>query len=630
MMTKQKKRKKIRNQPPPLLLENEAYYYTQLRAALRNESIHGASEALKKVRKCNPQAELKEEQLRLHLMRSTARIKAKDFPSALQDLEKVQLLEPEDIRFFQGMARYFLDSDQLQQGLEWFQIRFYQDQLPKDAAIYCLKFLILLKQWPQLETLVQNQKSQFWAADLHWVRGILHLRAGEQAEAIESFAKTKKSGQWMHQAPAWNAWIKLRQHHPRTFSAINGLPESEIKKHLGSKACLIFPDSHWNYRFILPNTKENTYYKLLDELETKEWSRAADILPKLEKNKYILSLDPQIVGRIYRLAGWQAWSEYQNINKAVFFWRKALAKSPDDLPFRISLAILLGENPLHFELAIFHETEVLLRKKAKQQPATFSVAQLQYNLAELKALEAGVQYCNDKPRKAKQCCIAAEKVAPESPYVLASLVSLYHGEREPKKIMPYLERLFEQNKKDPSIYCDLKDIYQQLNEASKLSRLRSQYGEFFGDHVHSEHELNILFGYTLQAKDPGLLQFLLEKKIRPSAPNHFILELGNCFYELFSNLDGSDDHKKERNIKKFVLPGMIECLLKEHRENLPLQAKLMELVTCGLVKVKLTGIANLLSSFEKRLMLQTNNFEAHHSYVIIQILQNVSNKQLAS
>ncbi|PCI24316.1 MAG: hypothetical protein COB67_11660, partial [SAR324 cluster bacterium] len=44
----------------------------------------------------------------------------------------------------------------------------------------------------------------------------------------------------------------------------------------------------------------------------------------------------------------------------------------------------------------------------------------------------------------------------------------------------------------------------------------------------------------------------------------------------------------------------------------------------------LPGVANLLSSFEKRLVSQTNNFEAHHSYVIIQILRNTSNKQLAS
>ncbi|MEM8614204.1 MAG: hypothetical protein AAGF93_19440, partial [Cyanobacteria bacterium P01_H01_bin.105] len=106
------------------------------------------------------------------------------------------------------LAKCLVEQDQPQVALDLVQTAFDTKQLPKQQGGCYLKLLVLNDQLDTLATVIDSKKNRFYAAPLHWARGVIELHQHSPKAALPHFKKMGNRitpGDW---PTAWTVYAK--------------------------------------------------------------------------------------------------------------------------------------------------------------------------------------------------------------------------------------------------------------------------------------------------------------------------------------------------------------------------------------------------------------------------------------
>ncbi len=616
---KQQQHRKIQFTP-----ENESYYCELLTASINQNKFRQAAIELKNVLKCNPNADLTKEKIAIHILRGNSFLDSKNHQSSWDEFKAALIIDPQNITTIKALAGYYINSEQITKGYEWLKNLFDNNELPKDSSVLYIKFLMLLDHWDQIEKIISNHKSRFWAADIHWAKGVLLFKADKFQEAMKSFNKAKKNNQWLHQAYAWSLWSRIKSSDENFgYGYLDRVQSENVKIEL-EKEYYIKYDVPLHGWFNLGYKKDNTT-ELYSDIKKKNWQNVAQAHDrgKIKPGSFVNK--PQILAKIYFLA---AEDEYRNEKDNRFFnyMNKALSYQPDNLNYHIKACLLTATIPEKKSLAFFQRTELLIKQKARENSQNWSKEQIEYYLAELDIIQAKIHYSLDNKKKFKELCLKAEQLAIVSPHAYFALYKFYNEmQNNDNKAIFYLEKMFEIKRYSDVTYDNLKSLYSKNNYQDKLLKLREKYGKEFDDEIIPDQTLRLYLGNALSSKDSEYLDEIYQERMEKNHPLdplvEFIIDLFDENYDLAKRQKANVNEKKLDSIFNSTLAN-----LKPDSFFKPLVYELTILALNGF-NLK-TKAKKMLNQWEKILQSKTDSKTHYKSYFIVQCILNKPEKHI--
>ncbi len=399
------------------------------------------------------------------------------------------------------LAKCLLEMEQPQAALELVQTAFNTNQLHKQQGGCYLKLLVINDQIDTVATLIETKKNRFYAAHLHWARGILSLHQESPKDALAHFKKMGNRttlGDW---PTAWTVYAKQQagQWADSSLEQILGLQNSSLRhspfstfkpKQAKHPAILRLTLTQLAHTF----SHDFSEHVPLDELTPVE-EEAAIVLQTLrmidqddvhdaahlflEFFKDISDSFPQfqeLHDPLMTLAGTAAMGTHEP-NYAEKFWSRLVKPTLQDPQIAIHLRQAMFENGSdHAAIGVIKQLSQWVEAQT-----TWTESQRQAIVAHLHCWTCDHLINLKKLGKAEQVVKSAIKLAPESPSVVGRQGLLAARQKRYKQAIPLLTQSLKGGSSVVNIYEELVDCLEKTGDKTTLKQVRRQYGKSFGD-----------------------------------------------------------------------------------------------------------------------------------------------------
>ncbi|MEM9266171.1 MAG: tetratricopeptide repeat protein [Cyanobacteria bacterium P01_F01_bin.13] len=400
---------------------------------------------------------------------------------------------------FYWLAKCLVEQEQPQAALDLVQTAFDTKQLHKQQGGCYLKLLVINDQIDTLATLIKTPKNRFYAAQLHWARGVLSLHQKSFAEALTHFEKVShpiNPGDW---PSAWRAYAKqqadqwtdaeqtLRLNRPSfgyspfsTFTPTRDKHPAMVRLTLVQLAHTFSHDfsEHVPLEGLAPVEKQSAMVlEILRMIDNDEVYDAAHLfLNALKETKDRFPLLQELHDPLMTLAGTAA-MEMDEPEYAELFWSRLLPHTLKDPQIAIHLRQAMFASGT--DQAAIGVVKQLIQWVETQ--TTWAEPQRQSILAHLHCWTCDHLINLKKLGQAEQTLKPAIKLAPESPSVIGRQGVLAAKRKHYKQAIPLLTQSLKGGSNFINIYEELISCLEKTGDSDTLKEIRRQYGKSFGD-----------------------------------------------------------------------------------------------------------------------------------------------------
>ncbi|MEM7066859.1 MAG: tetratricopeptide repeat protein [Cyanobacteria bacterium P01_B01_bin.77] len=397
------------------------------------------------------------------------------------------------------LAKCLVEQDQPQAALDLVETAFETKQLPKQQGSCYLKLLVLNEQLDTLATVIDSKKNRFYAAPLHWARGVLELHQHSPEEALPHFKKMgnritpgdwptawtiyakQQAGQWAEADPSLGLNQPSFDYSPFSRGTSNrDKHPAIIRLKLVQLAHTFKHDfsEHVPLEGLTPVEKQSTLVlEILRMIGNDEVYDAAHLfLNTLKEAAAEFPLLHELHDPLMTLAGAAA-MRFGEPEYAEVFWSRLLSSTLKD-----------PQIALHLRQAMFEsgadQAAIGVVKKLMQwveAQTTWTETQRQSILAHLHCWTCDHLINLKKIGRAEQVLKSALKLAPDSPSVIGRQGVLAAQRKQYQQAIPLLTQALKGGSGFVNIYDQLISCLQATGDTDTLKQVRRQYGKAFGD-----------------------------------------------------------------------------------------------------------------------------------------------------
>lgn len=473
----------------------------QLQTLLRQQNYRQAIDKLKQIHQIYPNATLDTTEAKLWLLKGQ-----QEYTQSRYNLAEASFRTSIELGL-QGEAHYwlskcFLATDQLPAALEVVQTAFEAKTLPKDHAGCYLKLLFLNQHPERVADLISRQANRFFAADLHWAKGVLALQANQPSAAVTHFEAMEKkrapggtASVWLAYAHQQNeAWQKAAQElgievSPSRFSPRTPLSKPPAVERLWILQAAI-QKQPLSRHIPLPASKGSQplrslmlVIEYLSFLENKDFHAVGHLL-LIAGTDWQYSEYPELEAlfRPVMLAAGEQALKHEEPEDTVKFWETIVYQAPFDRELALKL------NMIYDALQVVPERQRLLtyiigyvKNEAQTQPQDWPQTRLDAVLARIYCWVFDTWMMRDQRRQAFKALQEAEQLCAASPEVIGrqGIKAKVQGDR-PLAIAKLKESL-DKGCDSYALYEALLEVLEQEGDTKALKEARRRYGKSFGD-----------------------------------------------------------------------------------------------------------------------------------------------------
>lgn len=399
------------------------------------------------------------------------------------------------------LAKSLLAQDQPQAALDLVKTAFDTNQLPKQQGGCYLKLLVINDQIDVLATLIETKKNRFYAAHLHWARGVLSLHQQAPEDALLHFKKmmspvtpgdgptawtvyaNQQAGQWADAAIQQSLGLKSSSSSYSPFSTFT--PNRD--KHPAILRLILVQLAHtFSHDFSdhvplddLTPVEENAavVLQVLRMIAHDETHDAAHLF--LEFSKEVSEAFPlfqELHDPLMTLAGSAAMGSAEP-NCAEKFWSRLVKPTLKDPQVAIHLRQAMFENgsdnaAIGVIKQLSHWVEAQTIWSEQQQQAI---------LAHLHCWTCDHLINLKKLGQAEKALKSAFNLTSDSPTVLGRQGILASKRKQYKQAIPLLTQALKGGSSFVNIYDELLGCLEETGDTDTLKQVRRQYGKSFGD-----------------------------------------------------------------------------------------------------------------------------------------------------
>lgn len=476
-------------------------FQAQIQALLKRQQYRQAIDEIHKIQRSHPEFTFSPGEADIWLLRGKQEFEKADFKQAENSLhQSLKLGLTGETHYW--LAKCYLERNRLDKAIEFLQTAFQQGTLPKDYSICYAKVLLLKGETTTVEQLIAQQSKRFTAAQLHWLRGVLALKAQQPQTALESFQKIKRPLTPGDRPELWQ--IYTEQAHGKWEAAALKLG---IGEGFTQRARLLYGTPKYSehpllQRFALlhhlrtgqPSLTQMQFRRgepliddsvnllaLLEFLKENDPHEAGHLLLKFDKRSTrfpeVASLRPTLL----TLAGQQAFDQGA-FGCAEDLWKPLLTEQSFNPLLAINFLKVLDENESYQE-----EQRLLTRlikwlgQEAKQNPQSWPQEKLNLTLAHARCLLSDTWMNLRRFRAALGEIQQAERLAPQSPEVMGRRGMVANLDENYEESTVLLTQAIEGGCRHPEVYDALLDSWAELGDATAVKEARRRFGKYFGD-----------------------------------------------------------------------------------------------------------------------------------------------------
>lgn len=483
-------------------------FQVQLQGLLKQQKYCQALEEIKKARRENLEVEFTPSEAEIWLLRGQQEFQRSDFKQAETSFRRALELELSGEAYY-WIARCLLSQNRLDTALEFIQNAFEQGSLPKDYAICYFKLLLLKGDTATVEQLLGKQAKRFSAAQLHWARGVLALKAEQPGAALTAFQKIKHPLTPGDVPDAWVAYTQQALGNWEAASNVLGLQVSQIEKFSLSEPkflkqpslqqLAIFQQAKTGEPPLSPSDLERagpatqeavTALAILQLLDHGDYHNAAHALFKLGHRPTCLPDLITLRPTLLMLAGQQALKQGEP-QCAEDFWKPLLAEQTFNPQLAVNLLEALELNESDQERQRL-STRLLkwVEQDAKQHPQNWSGERLKLTLAHLHCRIADAWMSMNRYRTALGSLQQAERICPNSPEVIGRKGLVAATNEKYEEAVKLLAQALEEGCQYEEVYGTLLSCWDELDNPQAKQEARRRFGKHFGD-LNPETEVKI-------------------------------------------------------------------------------------------------------------------------------------------
>ncbi|MDX2230361.1 MAG: tetratricopeptide repeat protein [Leptolyngbyaceae cyanobacterium bins.349] len=490
----------------------EERFQANLQSLLTQQKYRQALDEIQRIRRSHPDIPFTPSEAEIWLLRGQQEVEEENFRQAETSLRRsLQLGLVGESHYW--LAKALLALDRLDEAIALIQAAFEDGSLPKDYSICYAKLLFLKGDTEAVENLLKK-KTKFWAAQQHWIRGVLALKANQPEAAIASFQKIKQPVTPGDQPKIWQIYTQQILQNWDAAAAQLGL--NLPLNPFGNPFARIAPEPAYTTHPLLQRLALLQHFKtgkpslesmifsgddelgadildianLLEYVDDNNLHEAAHVLAELDRaaKKYpeIAVLRPALLA----LAGQQAIQE-GSMNCAAQFWQQLLREDGFSPQLAVNLMKVLDLNEDYPELQrLLTRTIKWVEQDYKNHPQNWTEKRYKEALVYAHCRLADTWSVMGRRRTAMGELRNAERIDPRSPEIIGrhGLVAVMDGNLE--EATRLLTEALEGGCRFQEVYTGLIDTWKQLGNSAAATDVRRRFGKKFGDlNVETEVEL---------------------------------------------------------------------------------------------------------------------------------------------
>lgn len=412
-----------------------------------------------------------------------------------------------DAEHWQGDAYYFyakslICQERCAEALSFIQAAFEQEKLPKTHAGCYLKLLLLQGETERVKTLMTEQPNRFYAAQLHWVRGIFALQAEDPEGAIAHFRKSKDPVTPGDSPKAWPIYTRQCQADwSDAAMQLHGLQNALSPRLGGQNAWIEWLDLNQRIRSDKPAYP--AYGRTLG-LEASPVLTLLELIQLLENDEVhdaghaFLRLDPkdadfpELKALRYPLmmaAGDQSIND-RELDCAEGFWEEIAQEKPFHLQLNLNLLHVQQHNgSTRAGLATVTRLVDWLNRDAEAHH--WPEAQRQEASLQLHCIASDFQISLNGRTAALKEIRLAERINAQHPEVLGRRGMVAYVDDDFDRAIALLTQALEKGCELFNAYNALLECFDEIGNKAGKREARQRFGKTFGDVIEASEEIDL-------------------------------------------------------------------------------------------------------------------------------------------
>jgi tetratricopeptide (TPR) repeat protein len=484
-------------------------FQTQLQSLLSQKKYRQALSEIHNAQRSQPDLVFQPSEAEIWLLRGKQEFQNKELQQADTSLRRsLQLGLKGEAHYW--AAKCLLSMNRLDAAIALIRDAFEDGSLPKDYSICYAKLLLIKGDTATVEQLLSQQAKRFPAAQQHWLRGVLSLKAQQPEVALTAFQKVKQpltpgdrpniweiyTQQALKNWGAAGAGLGLKSSTWGLFASRPAYAEDPILTRFallqyleaGQPALeqmqLSLNNSSWRetldvlsiLEFIDENNPHEAAHVLLN------FDRRAKKFPELE------SLRPALLTQ----AGEQSLNQGE-IGCAAEFWQRLQREQPFEPQLAVNLVKVLDLNEDYQELQrLLTRLIKWLEQDFKQHPQNWPEDRRKLTLVYAHCRLADTWMAIGRGRAAIGELQIAERIDPRSPEVIGRKGLVAATEERYDEATQLLNQALEGGCQSAEVYITLLETWKKLGNSQAAAETRRRFGKKFGDHLPTESETEVL------------------------------------------------------------------------------------------------------------------------------------------
>ncbi|MGA7934171.1 MAG: tetratricopeptide repeat protein [Kovacikia sp.] len=614
-------------------------FQAQLQGLVKQQKYRQALDEIKRQRQRHPEMEFIPSEAEIWLLRGQQDVQKGDYKQAETSFRRA--LEQGLQSAYYWLARSLVQLNRINDALEVVKPAFEQGQLPKDDAICYLKLLLLKGETATVETLISKQAKRFSAAQLHWVRGILALKAEQPDVALLAFQKIKRP---LTPGDRPDVWIIYTQQRLGNWTAASGLlglqttsawgfslVEPKYLKHPLLQRLALFQRLETGKPPLNPADAQQadrtlqaavTAMSLLQLIERDDYHNAAHVLLNDDRRSSPFPELAALRSPLLIKAGQQALQQGEPECTEVF-WQDALTEKPFNPQLAGNLRVAL-----HLNKSFQEEQRLLTRlikwveQDAKQHPQNWLGDRASRTLANLHCYLADAWMAMGRGRTAAGALQQAERLSPTSPEVIGRKGLMAMLDNHNAEAIRLMTQALEQGCRSAGVYAGLLNCWDELDNPQAKLEARRRFGKKFGD-LNPEAEIEFEpWLDALYTQDYGFFSQLVKHAEQPDPPMQ-ALQIFVKAVQGMPNSGGRVSLNQAQAEKQWAT--LLKPLSGEQ------QVPTLEAIALAtqLFAKREKGIAALVGEYQKRLFALSEEYPAaKEAHLIVLAIKNTSGQKM--
>ncbi len=497
-----KQRLPRRDQPSNAPSSPQDKFQAQLQSLLKQQKYRQALEELHKAQRLQPNVVFTPSEAEIWLLRGRQECQKGNFKQADTSLRRsLQLGLKGESHYW--LAKSLLSMNRLDAALVLIHNAFEDDSLPKDYSICYPKLLLLKGDTATVEQLLSQQAKRFSAAQQHWLRGVLALKAQRPEAALAEFEKVKRpvtpgdrpdiwqiyTQQALYQWEATARQLELGTQTNTRLGLSLGRPsytEHPVWQRLALLQQLAtghppLEQMQFSRNSGFPAAEVVDVLFILELINANNLHDAAHALLKLERSfrKFpeLGSLRPALL----TLAGQQAMMQGEMVC-AADFWQRLQREQDLNPQLAVNLMKVLDLNQDYQELQrLLTRIIKWLEQDLKQHPQNWAPERYQAALVYAHCRLADTWMAMGRGRAAMGELLIAERMDPRSPEVIGRQGLLAALGEKYDEATRLLTQALEAGCRTEEVYIVLIETWKKLGNSEAAAETRRRFGKKFGD-----------------------------------------------------------------------------------------------------------------------------------------------------